>query len=65
MSLAGLGFLCSWIPPVPVTLDFEADIVTSTVILCISEHLRVGLPLGVTGVGAEPAPRSALGAGSN
>ncbi len=52
---AGWGFLCPWIP---VTPSVGADVVASlSVILGMLEHLRVELPLGVVGLGAEPAPK--------
>lgn len=44
-----LGVLHPWIPS-------YSGCWASPVILSILEHLRVGLPLGVLGVGAEPAP---------
>ena len=56
MPLAGHGFLCPWIPGVPVIPGVRTDIVASPVILGISENLGIGLPLDVVGVGAKPAP---------
>lgn len=41
----------------PVTLGFGAGVVDSPEILGVLEHLGVGLPLGVVGVGAEAAPQ--------
>jgi hypothetical protein len=52
MPLTGLWFLHHWIQGDPVTLGFGADIVSSHVILGISEHLEVELPLGVVELGA-------------
>ena len=46
---------------IPVTLGVREDVVASPVILGISECLGVGLPLGVVGVGAEPAPQVCSG----
>lgn len=68
MSLAGHGSLCPWILVDPVTpcvgVGIGADIVASPMILGISEHLRVSLPLGVLEMVARQHPRSAQGTGS-
>ena len=51
-----------WIPLVPVTPCVGADVVASSpMILGFLEHLRVKLPLGVVGPGAEPAPKVCSG----
>jgi hypothetical protein len=55
---AGQGFLHSWMLRVPVTLGIEADVVASPMILGVTEHLGIELPLGVVRVGEEPAPQS-------
>jgi len=47
MSLAGHWFLYPWILAVPVALGIVSDIVASSVILGISEHLGVKVLLGV------------------
>ena len=60
MPMARWGFLHPWIPEVPVTLGVGVDAVTSSVVLGISEHLGVGLPLRRSGC---RAPRSAQGTG--
>ena len=65
MPLSGWGFLHPWILGDPGTLNIWADVVAFPMILGVSEHLGVRLPLRVVGVGAEPAPKSAPGAGSN
>jgi len=58
----GRGFLCPWIPGVSVTPGVGEDIVASSpLILGVSEHLGVRLPLGVVGVGVEPAPKVCSG----
>jgi hypothetical protein len=44
---------CSWVSPVSCESSFCCD----PVILSISEHLGVGVPLGLLKVGAEPAPQ--------
>lgn len=45
----------------PVTLGFREAVVTdavaSLVILGLSEYLGVMLPLGIVGMGTEPAPK--------
>jgi hypothetical protein len=47
MHLAGHGFLSSWILGVPVTPGIGADVVASSVILGVSDHLGGELPLGM------------------
>jgi hypothetical protein len=56
MPLVGWGFLCPWILEDSVTLGTGSNVVASPVILGISKHLEVGLPLDVVGIGAEPVP---------
>lgn len=57
MPLAKKGFLHPWILRDQVTLGVGVDFVSSPLILGVSEHLAVGLPLGVVGLGADPAPK--------
>lgn len=45
--------LCPWILGYLITLDVEVDVMTFPVILGISKHLGVGLPLCVVRMGAE------------
>jgi hypothetical protein len=61
MPLAGWGFLHPRILADPVTLGVGADILAFPVILGILEHLGVWFPLGVVGVGAEPALQVCFG----
>lgn len=57
MPLTGWGFLHPWILRDPVTQGVEADVVSSSlVVLHVLEHLGVGLPVSVVGMGAEPVP---------
>lgn len=51
-----VGVSASLDPSSPRYSGCWADVVASPAILGISEHLRVGLPLGVLGVGAQLAP---------
>ena len=45
----------------PVTPGVGAVVASSPLILGVLEHLRVQLPLGVVGLGVEPAPKVCLG----
>lgn len=58
-SVAWEGFLRPWDP---ITSDVGIDVVSfSILILGMSEHLGVRLPLGVVGIGVEPAPKVCSG----
>lgn len=58
VTLSGLGFLCPWIPVVPITHGVGADIVVSSPMnLDVLEHPGVELLLRVVGLGAELAPK--------
>ena len=58
---AGQGFLHSWMLRVPVTLGIEADVVASPMILGVTEHLGIELPLGFVGLVAELLFKVCLG----
>jgi hypothetical protein len=58
VPLARRGFLCPWIPGVPIIPGVGADgVASSPVILGMLEYLGVELPLGVVGMSADPAPK--------
>jgi hypothetical protein len=61
VTLAVWGFLHHWILEDPVTLRVGADVVVSSGILGISEHLGFQPPLDVVAVGAEVAPKDCSG----
>ena len=53
LLLSGQGFLSPWILKVPVTPGVGADVVASPVVLGMSEHLGVKVPLCFVGVGVK------------